>query len=72
MTNKAQTTLTIALTFAVSVLMVDRIIEPAQAQNCATNLDVQFEASTVVRRVLECIDGSKVNENGYIRVDCKG
>ena len=35
MTNKTQTMLTIALTAAVSVLMVDRIIEPAQAQDCA-------------------------------------
>lgn len=31
MTNKTQTMLTIALTIAVSVLLVDRIIEPAQA-----------------------------------------
>ena len=34
MTSKTQTMLTIALTAAVTVLMVDRIIEPAQAQNC--------------------------------------
>lgn len=36
MTNKAQTMLTIALTAAVSALLVDRTIEPAQAQDCAT------------------------------------
>lgn len=35
MTSKAQTMLTIALTAAVGVLIVDRMIEPAQAQSCA-------------------------------------
>ena len=35
MTNKAQTMLTIALTVAVSSLLVDRTIEPARAQDCA-------------------------------------
>ena len=35
MTNKTQTMLTIALTAAVSLLLVDRIIEPAHAQSCA-------------------------------------
>ena len=37
MTNKAQTMLTIALTAAVSALLVDRIIEPAQAQDSASS-----------------------------------
>ena len=47
MTNKAQTMLTIALTFAVSVLMVDRIIEPAQAKDCASPYDVMSVETAV-------------------------
>ena len=35
MANKTQSMLTIALTFAVTVLLMDRIIKPAQAQDCA-------------------------------------
>lgn len=37
MTNKTQTMLTIALTVAVSALLVDRTIEPARAQNCVAS-----------------------------------
>ena len=50
MTNKTQTMLTIALTVAVSVLLVDRIIEPAQAQDCASPWDV-MEVGTDVRNM---------------------
>ena len=42
MTTKTQTMLTIALTAAVSVLMVDRMIEPAQAADCASSMDVKW------------------------------
>ena len=48
MTNKAQTMLTIALTFAVSVLLVDRIIEPAQARDCASPFDVMSVETAVL------------------------
>jgi hypothetical protein len=55
MTNKAQTMLTIALTAAVSVLLVDRIIEPAQAQNCASPYDV-MDVGADVRELLTEMD----------------
>ena len=47
MTNKAQTMLTIALTVAVSALLLDRIIEPAQAQSCASAYDVMNVETSV-------------------------
>ena len=49
MTNKAHTMLTIALAVAVAVLLVDKTIEPAQAeaQNCATTDDLD----TAVRNI---------------------
>ena len=55
MTNKAQTMLTIALTFAVTVLITDRMIEPAHAQACATSSQVRENANYVVNRVLDCM-----------------
>jgi ABC-type phosphate transport system ATPase subunit len=55
MTNKTQAMLTIALTLAVTVLLVDRIIEPAQAQDCATTYEVE-EAVRIARRdILDCL-----------------
>lgn len=61
MTNKTQTMLTIALTVAVSALLVDRIIEPAQAQDCASRYDIKREADRVIKRVLYCIDGGSTD-----------
>ena len=62
MTNKIQTTLTIALTAAVTVLLVDRIIEPAYAQDCASSYDVQtssYEIEQAVskarRDIMDCL-----------------
>ena len=55
MTNKAQTMLTIALTLAVTVLITDRMIEPAHAQACATSSQVRENANYVVNRVLDCM-----------------
>lgn len=72
MTSKSQTMLTIALTAAVSVLMVDRMIEPAQAQMCAQKFDITFAmdkaADEIVARVSDCIGKSQVRDNGYITV----
>ena len=62
MTNKTQTMFTIALTAAVSLLLVDRIIEPAQAQDCASPYDVVAEADRVIKRVLFCIDGGYITD----------
>ena len=53
--------LTIALTAAVLTLLVDKVIEPAQAQNCASQDDVEEQADRVIQRVLYCIDGSSVD-----------
>ena len=53
--------LTIALTAAVLTLLVDKVIEPAQAQNCASQRDVEDAADRVIQRVLYCIDGSSVD-----------
>lgn len=47
MTNKAHTMLTIALAVAVTVLLMDKTIEPAQAQSCATTDDLD----TAVRNI---------------------
>lgn len=55
MTNKTQTMLTIALTAAVSLLLVDRIIEPAQAQDCASSYEVNEAVSSARRDILECL-----------------
>tara|TARA_B100001059_G_C17782899_1_gene555330 strand:- start:91 stop:297 length:207 start_codon:yes stop_codon:yes gene_type:complete len=59
--------LTIALTVAVSALLVDRIIEPAQAQDCPSSWEigrlVDDAADKVINRVLFCVDGSTVNGN---------
>ena len=68
MTNKTQTMLTIALTAAVSILTVDRIIEPAQAQFCASSLDLSEQTNSIVRRVSQCIHGSQVGDGGWIMV----
>lgn len=81
MTNKIQTMLTIALTAAVTVLLVDRIIEPAYAQDCATesSMEDEFEhtieylaALIVNQRVTtaQCLGGSIVNPmTGQIHID---
>ena len=49
MTNKAHTTLTIALAITVAVLLADKTIEPAQAQaqNCATADDLNNAVQTI-------------------------
>lgn len=69
MTSKTQTMLTIALTVAVSALLVDRIIEPAQAQNCASPYVVEDQANRVIKRVLYCMDGASV-DGGSIHTAC--
>jgi hypothetical protein len=61
MNNKIQSMLTIALTAAVLTLLVDKVSEPAQAQNCASQDDVEEQADRVIQRVLYCIDGSSVD-----------
>ena len=61
MNKKIQSMLTIALTAAVLTLLVDKVIEPAQAQNCASQDDVEEQADRVIQRVLYCIDGSSVD-----------
>ena len=55
MTNKAQTMLTIALTAAVSVLLVDRTIESAQAQDCASPSDVKEIVAKTEKRLKDCL-----------------
>ena len=82
MTSKAQTMLTIALTAAVSVLMVDRMIEPAQAKDCpsayrisqivedAVDDRTRIEANRVIERVLFCMDGARVTDSGRISTYC--
>ena len=61
MANKVQSMLTFVLTLAVLTLLVDKGIEPAQAQECATSYDVASQADRVINRVLYCIDGSSVD-----------
>ena len=61
MTNKVQSMLTFTLAVAVLSLLVDRGIEPAYAQDCATRYDVESAADRVIDRVLFCIDGSSVD-----------
>lgn len=65
MTSKTQTMLTIALTAAVTVLLVDRIIEPAYAQNCPSasqigNIVAEANYDTK-KRLLYCINHSGIN-----------
>ena len=55
MTSNTQTMLTIALTLAVTVLLVDRLIEPVQAQDCASVYDV-MDVGASVREVLTEMD----------------
>ena len=75
MTNKTQSMLTIALTAAVSVLLVDRMIEPAQAQMCAQKFDITYAvdkaADEIVARVSDCIGRSQVSDGGWIMVPGK-
>mgnify|MGYP001189281064 CR=1 FL=1 len=52
MTNKIQTMLTIALTLAVTVLLVDRIIEPAYAQDCATSWELASAVSEIENAII--------------------
>lgn len=61
MNKKAQSMLTIALTLAVSVLIVDRAIEPANAQDCASSWEVDAAADKVIQRVLYCMDHATVS-----------
>lgn len=63
MTTKVQSMLTFVLAIAVLGLLVDRGIEPAYAQDCATRYDVESAADRVIDRVLYCIDGSSVDGN---------
>jgi len=71
MTNKGQTMLTIALTAVVGVLMTDRMIEPAQAQEfCAQSVDLTLQTNTIIRKMEDCIDGGKVDCRGYIKAGC--
>lgn len=53
MTNKAHTTLTIALAITVAVLLADKTIEPAQAQaqNCATTDDLNTAVQTIEQQL---------------------
>ena len=69
MTNKTQSMLTIALTFAVALLLVDRMIEPAQAQNCASGWDVRQQADRVIKKVLTCISEVYLYNGGTIGDD---
>ena len=54
MTHKAQTMLTIALTFAVTVLITDRMIEPAHAQACPTIEQIRSGNNRVIRTLMDC------------------
>lgn len=64
MTNKAQSMLTIALTFTVLALVTDRLVEPAQAQDCASSRGPQRQADRVIERVLYCMSSSDISMNG--------
>ena len=70
MTNKAQATLTIALTAAVTVLMVDRMIEPAQALSCIDEgvfyMELKNTENNVVRRVHNCFAGAQIDDDNLI------
>ena len=70
MTNKAQTMLTIALTVAVSALLVDRIIEPAQAQSCVDEgvfyMELKNTENNVVRRLHNCFAGAQIDDDNLI------
>ena len=48
--------LTIALTAAVSVLMVDRMIEPAQAQMCASAMELSIAVNKIEKQIRESSD----------------
>ena len=62
MTTKTQTMLTIALTAAVSVLMVDRMIEPAHAQSCPSIEQIRSDNNRVIRHLTDCtIETSRNN-----------
>ena len=61
MTNKVQSMLTFTLAVVVLSLLVDRGIQPAHAQECATRYDVVTSAENVIQRVLYCMDGSSVD-----------
>ena len=61
MAINTQSILTAVLAVAVTVLVVDRTIEPAQAQSCASSWDVEDSASKVISRVLFCMDGSRLS-----------
>jgi hypothetical protein len=68
MTSKTQTMLTIALTAAVTVLMVDRM-EPAQAQDCASVYDV-MDVGANVRELLTEMDVAQMRiETLNIKLD---
>jgi len=77
MTNKTQTMLTIALTVAVSGLLVDRTIEPAQAQDCATAYDIESAIGDMRERVMTVethlfLMGVDVETNQGLLIDALG
>ena len=53
MTNKAHTMLTIALAVAVTMLLMDKTIEPAQAQSCATTSDLDAAVQKIDQMLRE-------------------
>ena len=69
MTNKTQTMLTIALTVAVSGLLVVRIIEPAQAADCATVYDVMDIGSAVNRVGTDVVSNQDMLIEALVRLD---
>ena len=69
MTNKTQTMLTIALTVPVSGLLVDRIIEPAQAADCATVYDVMDIGSAVNRVGTDVVSNQDMLIEALVRLD---
>ena len=75
MTNQAQTMLTIALTFAVALLLVDRMIEPAQAhdQNCASPLNIDtavHQLKSEMNIIGADIQRDIGNFSSYLNLDC--
>jgi len=65
MTNKVQSALTIALTAAVLVLVVDRVLA-SQEEACATEWDVAISADDAASKVIQCLNnGAIANLNDY-------
>jgi hypothetical protein len=57
MTIDKQSMLTTVLAFAVTVLVVDRAIEPAYAQNCLAEWQVQSMISGAANKVITTVNG---------------